>query len=302
MKKKNKITLTLFFSLLVSLGFSQTVIITDTLIGCLDVGTVGTIFIQDLHANGAQIKGCADSIIIQGTSTFGLGGLDLDVSCNITEDSLLPCSSGSITINRLADITECSNQGLVRLNINNFVIPQAGDQITNTDWYRRDSPSSISLVQSTPGASETCVDPDIPYWIAVATITSLDDSQCILESPILDISCEDTQAPGIVGLSDPCISDIEWATHYSTFTDSASFFLSSNFQYYELYSQLEAIDDCEVVNLWLRELTITPPGGVSRPPGGSREFAMRFKALDSAGRSTNKTITWTRQSNSVCGQ
>ena len=113
-------------------------------------------------------------------------------------------------------------------------------------------------------------------------------------------TCDSSLTPGIIVQFDPNLGDEEWMNHgyVDVLTDSAAFFSNDAMNFYRLnigvYVLNEIIDfACPVDSFYVSGLQITPPGGVDRPPGGTRQFDITFRAL--ANNRTNEVVmTWIR--------
>jgi len=133
------------------------------------------------------------------------------------------------------------------------------------------------------------------YFVGEAEIT--DTKFNIINCEAQATACEDHYIPGIAVLKDSCIRDDEWPGN--VLTDSVAFFTLDALMLFQNYG-CYANDDCGIDSFFVKSLVITPPGGVSRPPGSTRRFDVTFRAVDFAGRSTEAVMTWVRNEDPNC--
>jgi hypothetical protein len=278
--------LIIMFALSLPLGAQKLIITGNTIGSYIHPDTI--CFYQ---ATGNYVKVCAPIVVVEDSEFIEL---ETYTACLPTTPL---CTDVNITANALQGITDCLPND--RLNINGI----GGNwiDIISVDWYGSTGGSlTLVLDDATP---EECAVPPYTTWQAHATILHQDSSLCIAESNVFSSNasdCEfDNSPPGIAGLNDECITDLEWNQSYSTFVDSAAFFLQSNFTYYEQYSLLTAIDNCAIDTFYLAELKIVPPGGINRV-SGFKAFNMIFNAIDFSGNIGVDSILWVREEND-CG-
>ena len=113
-------------------------------------------------------------------------------------------------------------------------------------------------------------------------------------------TCVDHFIPRIAALKDSCITDEEWNNDgYLVITDSAALHSLEAMMLYQKFG-CYAADDCGIDSFYVKEVVITPPGGVSRPPGGTRRFDITFRAVDFKGQSKEVVMTWVRNNDPNC--
>ena len=112
-------------------------------------------------------------------------------------------------------------------------------------------------------------------------------------------SCDSSLIPGIAVLNDDWLGDSEWIEdgYADVLTDSAAFYTQDALNFIKTLG-VYVLNDiisfaCPVDSFYVSNLVITPPGGIDRPPGGTRTFEISLTAW-AGGRNNTQVMTWSR--------